>query len=152
MAFDAALLRRLGGFDPATGTGSAARGGDDLLAFFRAISAGRSLVYQPTAIIWHHHRRTLDALKAQAYGYGVGLGAYLAAAIAHEPRMLPRMIRRLPRGILYEIEHSRPNLCDPAVRPARLASAQRRGLLYGPFAYAKARRISRAQRREDDRA
>ena len=152
MAFDAALLRKLGGFDPATGTGSAARGGDDLLAFFRTITAGRSLVYQPTAVVWHHHRRTLDALKAQAYGYGVGLGAYLTAAIAHEPRMLAGLIRRLPRGIAYEIEHSRPNLCDPAVRPARLASAQRRGLLYGPFAYAKARRISRAQRREDDHA
>ena len=152
MAFDAALLRKLGGFDPATGTGSAARGGDDLLAFFRTITAGRSLVYQPTAVVWHHHRRTMDALKAQAYGYGVGLGAYLTAAIAHEPRMLAGLIRRLPRGIAYEIEHSRPNLCDPDVRPARLASAQRRGLLYGPFAYAKARRISRAQRREDDHA
>ena len=150
MAFDAALLRKLGGFDPATGTGSAARGGDDLLAFFRAITAGHSLVYQPAAVIWHHHRRTMDALKAQAYGYGVGLGAYLTAAIAHEPRLLPRMLRRLPRGILYELEHSRPNLCDPAVRPARLATAQRLGLLYGPFAYAKARRICRRQAREDD--
>jgi GT2 family glycosyltransferase len=140
MAFDAALLRRLGGFDPATGTGSAARGGDDLLAFFRTITAGRSIVYQPTAIIWHHHRRTMDALHTQAYGYGVGLGAYLTAAIAHQPRMLPRMIRALPRGIKYEIEHSRPKLCDPGVKSSSLASAQRRGLLYGPFAYARARR------------
>lgn len=152
MAFDAALLRRLGGFDPATGTGSAARGGDDLLAFFRTITAERSVVYQPSAVIWHHHRRTMDALKTQAYGYGVGLGAYLTAAIAHQPRMLPRMIRSLPRGIKYEIEHSRPTLCDPGVRPARLAAAQRVGLLYGPFAYAKARRICRQRRREDDRA
>ena len=151
MAFDAALLRRLGGFDPATGTGSAARGGDDLLAFFRTIAAGRSVVYQPSAVIWHHHRRTMDALKAQAYGYGVGLGAYLTAAVAHEPRMLPGLVRRLPRGIAYELEHSRPNLCDPAVRPARLAAAQRLGLLYGPFAYARARRDCRARRREDAR-
>jgi GT2 family glycosyltransferase len=151
MAFDAALLRRFGGFDPATGTGSAARGGDDLLAFFRTIAAGRSLVYQPTAVIWHHHRRTLDALKAQAYGYGVGLGAYLTAALAHEPRMLPGLIRRLPRGIAYELEHSRPSLCDPAVRPARLAAAQRMGLLYGPLAYARARRECRARRRADGR-
>jgi GT2 family glycosyltransferase len=152
MAFDAALLRRLGGFDPATGTGSAARGGDDLLAFFRAITAGHSLVYQPSAVIWHHHRRTLDALKAQAYGYGVGLGAYLTAAIAHEPRMLPHMLRRLPRGVMYELEHSRPNLCDPSVRAARLATAQRMGLLYGPLAYAKARRISRRLDRAEARA
>lgn len=152
MAFDAALLRRLGGFDPATGTGSAARGGNDLLAFFRAITAGHSLVYQPSAIIWHHRRRTMDALKAQAYGHGVGLGAYLTAAIVHEPRMLPRMIRRVPRGVVYELEHSRPNQCDTNVKPAHLASAQRMGLMYGPFAYAKARRISRKLDRESTRA
>jgi len=89
----------------------------------------------------------MDALKAQAYGYGVGLGAYLTAAIAHQPRMLPRMIRALPRGIKYEIEHSRPNLCDPGVKPARLAAAQRMGLLYGPLAYARARRDVRVRER-----
>ena len=40
MAFDAALLRRLGGFDPATGAGTFARGGDDLTAFFRIVVGG----------------------------------------------------------------------------------------------------------------
>ena len=133
MAFDAALLRRLGGFDPATGAGSAARGGEDLLAFFRAITAGRSLVYQPLAITWRHRPRAMQDLKAHAYDHGVGLGAYLTAAVAHEPRMLPGMLRRLPRGIVYELGHS----------GARYTAARRMGLLYGPFAYAKARRADR---------
>ena len=47
MAFRSDVLRELGGFDPAIGTGTAARGGDDLAAFFRLITAGYQLVYSP---------------------------------------------------------------------------------------------------------
>ena len=47
MSFDAEMLRAMGGFDQATGTGTVARGGDDLAAFFAVIAAGHSLVYQP---------------------------------------------------------------------------------------------------------
>jgi GT2 family glycosyltransferase len=144
MAFSSALLRSLGGFDAATGAGSFARGGDDLLAFFRTIAAGRALVYQPSSIVWHHHGRTEEALERQAYGYGVGLGAYLAAAVAHEPQMLPALLRRIPRGIAYALQLSRPgDREDPASWTRALSSAQRRGLLYGPLAYARSRRHGR---------
>ena len=77
MSFDRDVLRELGGFDPAIGTGTVARGGDDLAAFFGVIAAGYPPVYQPTALVWHRHRRDLDSLADQAYGYGVGLGAYV---------------------------------------------------------------------------
>lgn len=152
MAFSAALLRELGGFDPATGVGSAARGGDDLLAFFRTVAAGYGIVYQPAAIAWHHHYRTFEALENQAYGYGVGLSAYLTAAIAREPHMLPALLRRLPRGIAYAIALSRTADHTEGYEgdgwPRRLSAARRRGLLHGPFAYAK----SRWQVREAERA
>jgi O-antigen biosynthesis protein len=151
MAFSAPMLRELGGFDPATGVGSLARGGDDLLAFFRTITAGYGLVYQPSSIVWHHHRRTAEALEGQAYGYGVGLGAYLAAAIAHEPRMLPALLRRMPRGIAYALRQSRSASqdkgtdkgTDTATWPRRLSAMQRRGLIYGPFAYIRSRWLGR---------
>ncbi|WP_395361159.1 glycosyltransferase [Streptomyces sp. YH02] len=107
MAFRTELLRGLGGFDPATGTGTPARGGDDLLAFFRVLAHGRSLAYEPAAIVWHRHRRTPEALAAQAYGYGAGFGAFLAAALAHEPRMLPALLRRLAGGLRYMIARNR---------------------------------------------
>ena len=40
MAFDVEVLRRLGGFDPAMGAGTFARGGDDLAGFFRVVVSG----------------------------------------------------------------------------------------------------------------
>jgi len=75
MAFDASTLRELGGFDPATGAGTLARGGDDLSGFFSVISAGHRLVYNPSAFVRHTHHADYEALKRQAYGYGVGLAA-----------------------------------------------------------------------------
>ncbi|HEV3171215.1 MAG TPA: glycosyltransferase family 2 protein, partial [Actinocrinis sp.] len=65
MAFTAAVLRAQGGFDPAVGAGSLARGGDDLLAFFRTAAAGHDIAYTPDAVVWHHHRRTEQALRDQ---------------------------------------------------------------------------------------
>lgn len=147
MAFDAALLRELGGFDPATGAGTPARGGDDLSAFFRVVACGRRLVYQPGALIWHHHRRELAGVRTQAYGYGVGLGAYLASALAHEPAMWPALVRRLPAGLVYAFSRSSQHQADRYATwppeydgwPEKLARLERRGLLWGPVAYAVSR-------------
>lgn len=147
MAFDAALLRELGGFDPATGAGTVARGGDDLLAFFRVITCGRRLVYQPGALIWHYHRRELAGVRTQAYGYGVGLGAYLASALVHEPAMWPSLLRRLPAGLGYAFSRSSQRQVgryaawptEYAAWPEELARLERRGLLWGPVAYTVSR-------------
>lgn len=174
MAFRTELLRELGGFDPATGVGTPARGGDDLLSFFRVLARGRSLAYEPGAIVWHRHRRTPEALEAQAFGYGAGFGAYLAGALAHEPRMLPALLRRLPAGLRYALARSRARAAlgegpdvGPHVRPdvrpdtgrdagpgsgpgvasSRIASLELRGLLYGPFGYLRSRRAERRLRR-----
>ncbi|HEU5429090.1 MAG TPA: glycosyltransferase family 2 protein [Actinocrinis sp.] len=149
MAFTAEELRRLGGFDPALGTGTAARGGDDLLAFFRAVTAGHGIVYQPSAIVWHHHYREFDETEKQAYGYGVGLGAYLTAAIAREPRTLPKLLRLLGPGIAYAIGQLRGGARDGQAQvevwTRRATAARRRGLIRGPFAYARSRWQSRSR-------
>jgi GT2 family glycosyltransferase len=141
MAFHVDQLRTLGGFDPAMGTGTPARGGDDLLAFFRVLAAGRTLAYQPDAIVWHRHRRTADALDHQAFGYGAGLGAYLTGALLHEPRMLPALLRRLPGGVRYALARARNRAGTDAGRSRRLALLELRGLLYGPFGYLRSHHL-----------
>jgi GT2 family glycosyltransferase len=158
MAFRTEALRLLGGFDPATGTGTPAKGGDDLLAFFRAVVNGHHLVYQPEALVWHHHRERPEDLDNQAFGYGAGLGAYLAAALAREPRMLPALLRRLPGGVRHALRTTgarpepaagqRPDAPGPGRQaqhahawPERLSRLQRRGLLYGPVGYLRSRRL-----------
>ena len=154
MAFDATALHELGGFDPATGAGTFARGGDDLSAFFRVVTRGRHLVYRPDALVWHRHCQELAGVSAQAYGYGVGLGAYLASAMAHEPTMWPALLRRLPAGVAYALRRSSSGIEDrsetwPAEYAAWLKELSRlelRGLLWGPLAYAISRRRTRAER------
>lgn len=139
MAFDAAILRGMGGFDNATGVGTYARGGDDLAAMFRVVLDHR-VVYQPSAIVWHRHHRELGALRNQAFGYGVGLGAFLTSALVHEPRILPALLRRLPAGLRYAFSTSSDrNRGRYDGWPAEFTRLERRGLLYGPVAYAISR-------------
>lgn len=101
MAFRTAVLRSVGGFDPATGAGTAARGGDDLYGFVRVLAQGHRLRYTPSALVWHHHRETWRDLETQAYGYGAGLTAYLTAVLVNRPALLPAFLARLPRGLAH---------------------------------------------------
>jgi GT2 family glycosyltransferase len=150
MAFAASALKQFNGFDDSLGPGTAARAGEDLLALFRTIAVGSRLVYQPDAVIWHHHHRDPEALSAQAFRYGVGLGAYLTAAVMREPGTLPALLRRLPRGLAYALRTSAPDRDDRSAWPAHLASLERRGLLYGPAAYLRSRWHSRVTRSEEE--
>jgi GT2 family glycosyltransferase len=139
MAFDTAVIRGLGGFDPAIGVGTFARGGDDLAAFFRVV-LGHRVVYQPGAVVWHRHHRHMEALRNQAFGYGVGLGAYLTSVMVHERRMWPLLLRRLPSGIVYAFSSSSArNRGRYDGLPSELARLERRGLAAGPAAYAVSR-------------
>lgn len=139
MAFDTAVLRGLGGFDPAIGVGTFARGGDDLAAFFRVV-LGHRVVYQPAAIVWHRHHRDMAALRNQAFGYGVGLGAFLTSVMVREPKMLPKLLRRLPGGVVYAFSASSArNRGRYDGWPSELARLEKRGLAYGPVAYAVSR-------------
>ncbi|WIE53751.1 glycosyltransferase [Curtobacterium sp. MCBD17_003] len=98
-----ALRRRtaleLGGFDTAFGAGTRTGGGEDLDVFTRVLFAGGALVVDPSALVWHRHRSDLAALRSQAKGYGVGLGAWLTK-VALEPRMAVRAARRAPQAFV----------------------------------------------------
>ncbi|MET7304348.1 glycosyltransferase [Embleya sp. NPDC005575] len=139
MAFRADVLRAMGGFDPATGAGTPARGGDDLLAFFRTIVRGHRIGYEPGALIWHRHRADRAAVAHQVRGYGTGLGAYLTAAVLREPRTLGVLARRVPGGIRYALARTRAPGRPEVPWPARLTGLERRALAGGPLAYLHAR-------------
>ncbi|MEV6245917.1 glycosyltransferase [Streptomyces sp. NPDC051742] len=155
MAFRADALRQAGGFDPATGTGTAAKGGDDLYAFVAVLSAGFRLRYTAEALVWHHHRDTWQDVRNQAYGYGAGLTAYLTATLVRSPRLLPALLARLPRGLAHartmtaQRGETAGGAADAGVPgahgthhhpwPRSLSRLERRGMLYGPIGYAKAR-------------
>ncbi|MEU5522515.1 glycosyltransferase [Streptomyces sp. NPDC047860] len=155
MAFRADVLRAVGGFDPATGAGTPARGGDDLYGFVRVLAQGHRLHYTPYALVWHHHRETWADLETQAYGYGAGLTAYLTAVLINRPALLPAFLARLPRGLAHaraltavrdtDGGGGAPGAHDTRTHPwpRRLSRLQRRGMLHGPAGYLRARRALR---------
>ncbi|WP_285028991.1 glycosyltransferase [Mycolicibacterium sp. lyk4-40-TYG-92] len=143
MAFDTNVLRRLGGFDPAIGIGTTAKGGDDLASFFRVV-VRHQLVYQPAAVVWHRHPREMSALSQQAFRYGVGFGAYMTSAIVHEPRMLGTLVRRLPAGVAFAASSmSSRDRKQSDDWPVELARWEKLGMLSGPLAYGVSRWRSR---------
>ncbi|MER8235481.1 glycosyltransferase family 2 protein [Streptomyces sp. NPDC094049] len=164
MAFRTEALRGAGGFDPATGTGTAARGGDDLYAFVAVLAAGHRLRYTADALVWHHHRDTWQDLRNQAYGYGAGLTAYLTAILVRTPRLLPALLARLPRGLAHARTMTARRGADPgggavpgehgAHRhpwPRSLSRLERRGMLYGPVGYLRTRATGTARPKRGDR-
>ena len=145
MAFRTDALRALGGFDPATGTGSRARGGDDLAGFFSVLAAGHTLAYQPAAIIRHAYRRDADGLRALMFDYGAGLGAFLTKIVVDRPGLLADIAWRIPYGAAHALR-LRPSGRDgnPEGIEAHLAARERLGMLAGPMGYLIERRRRRA--------
>lgn len=140
MAFRAQALEAMGGFDETLGVGTKARGGDDLAAFYDVIRAGHRLVYEPAALVRHHHHVDTAAVRRLSYSYGVALTAYLTRAIVERPSALVEMAARLPGGIRHGLRTTQP---PPGPTVAGLAGAgwrQRLGMAVGPWSYARSRR------------
>ncbi|WP_175471616.1 glycosyltransferase family 2 protein [Geodermatophilus telluris] len=70
----------LGGFDPALDVGTPTGGGGDLEMYFRVLAAGHLLVYEPSAAVYHVHRRTESQLLRQMRGHGTGTYSIFAGA------------------------------------------------------------------------
>jgi glycosyltransferase involved in cell wall biosynthesis len=140
MAFTAAFLRSIGGFDPALGPGSQAPAGEELALFFRVVTRGNKLVYTPTALLYHLHRRGYPGLRQQIYNYGVGLTAYLMKILFDNPRLLFDLVTKLPYGLYFSLSsRSSLNKKKSIYYPKDLTRVELKAMLYGPFAYLRSR-------------
>lgn len=149
MAFSAAALAEMGGFDPALGPGTRARGGEELAAFLEILLRGHQLVYEPAAVVYHRHPRDYDALRRQVYGYGVGLTSYLTKCVVDRPSLLALASRQLPRAAVHVLSPRSPkNARRARDYPRELTRLELRGMLAGPIAYLR----SRAQNRRLSRS
>jgi O-antigen biosynthesis protein len=139
MAFRTAALRRLGGFDPVLGTGTRARGCEDLDICIRVLNAGSRLAYEPRAIVWHRHPDAHPHLRRRAFDYGAALGAMLTKHLLVGPNRWG-MISRVPQAArYYTAPESRKNATRGDTFPTSLTRLERAGLLYGPLAYLASR-------------
>lgn len=147
-AVDRDLFLELGGFDEALGAGSPAGGGEDLDAFVRILRAGRSVVYEPSAIVWHVHRAGSRAQRRQLFSYGAGLTAFLSKYVV-DPRTTREILSRLPEGGRRMTRlWSSAEITGRA--PPVLIAAEALGMVAGPLAYLRGRR--RVQRLRTEQA
>lgn len=154
MALRREAVRRLGGFDEALGPGTPARAGEDVYLLLDVLLSGGAIAYQPSAIVRHYHRCDPEELLDQLTGYGAGLTAVYTKCLLRDPRTAMSFLSRVPAGLKHlgmnalspfagHTDHS----ASPALR-ARMVSAERRGMLMGPWWYFISRHsVSRTRHR-----
>jgi GT2 family glycosyltransferase len=149
MAIRRSAVGEIGLFDPALDGGTATKSGGDQEYFYRALSRGYRIAYDPRAIVWHKHRRDWESLRNTIYGYGVGVFAWWTSALINERETT--LLWRAPKWFIqYHVRNlMRALFGRPHHHPLDLAWAEFRGALYGPFSYFKARNALKSTNPED---
>jgi GT2 family glycosyltransferase len=144
MAVRRGAVAVLGGFDCALGPGSPSRAAEDIDYFYRALTSGFGIAYEPTSLAWHRHRRDLAGLEEQLGGYGTGLAAFGFKQF-QSPATAARLVRHLPSLVRYALAGSSKvsvageGLSDAGALPKPVRRRELRGMLLGPVAYMRGR-------------
>jgi glycosyltransferase involved in cell wall biosynthesis len=145
MSFRRTTLLDLGGFDPRFDGGTPTLSGGDTEMFARLLAAGGVIAYRPDALVWHRHRRDLEALRRVVFGYGAGVFAVLAKRLAEDRDLgvlvtAPRWLLGPPLKAACNAVRGRP------ATPPGLVALELWGALHGPWRYLVASRAARAIR------
>jgi GT2 family glycosyltransferase len=131
-------LKELDGFDEALGAGTPSGGGEDLDIFTRTILAGHRLVHEPSAIIWHNHRASLDGLSKQMRSYGSGCTAQLTALLLRSGKARRELPVKVVRGAT-RVAAIGERTSDNPVLPTGLIRREYLGMALGPWLYLRGR-------------
>jgi glycosyltransferase involved in cell wall biosynthesis len=143
MAFRRSLFARIGGFDPALDVGTVTNGGGDLEMFFRVLKGGHTLVYEPSALVRHRHRREYAQLRTQITNNGVGFYAYLVrSALVYKDERWAFIRLGLWWLWWWNIRRLLISLLHPGRFPRDLILGELCGSLIGLGRYQKARRMA----------
>jgi len=103
MAFRKDMLERIGGFDEALDTGASLPGGGDLDMFYRMIRSGNSIIYEPSYLAFHQHRREISALRRQYRSWGLGMMAFVAKAYRADTGEREKLRRLVAWWLRYQM-------------------------------------------------
>jgi cellulose synthase/poly-beta-1,6-N-acetylglucosamine synthase-like glycosyltransferase len=136
MAFRRNALMRIGGFDVHLDVGTPSNGGGDLDIFHRIMASGGIIRYEPCALVWHQHRRSMPALHKQIYNNGRAFGCYLMKlasnrSVARGPLAAFAVKDYIGRWLLGSLIKGGPG------RTPMLIAAEMLGALHSPWAYWK---------------
>ncbi len=137
---DAALSLAL--FSNEMDAGTATRSGGDHYALYAIMRAGYAVMFQPRALAWHRHRRTVPEVERALYGYGSGsICAALRATLVHHD--LDPLLVTMRWQIVPAIKEAWGSWrTRGASRPANLVRAEWRGIMAGPINYWRASRTA----------
>ena len=143
MAVRTSVGKHVGFFDERLDAGTPAMSGGDHEMFTRILSAGFRLVYEPQAVNWHRHRRTMEELEQVVRGYGTGVYAMWTGLLIEKHNL--GVLRLAWNWFLWDhlpLLRSISRMRALSARD-RLRSAELRGCLAGPSAWLSARRLRR---------
>ncbi|MEB3295333.1 MAG: glycosyltransferase [Synechococcales bacterium] len=134
-AYRASLFAKptVGLMDEALGPGMPSGAGEDIYLFYRILKAGDRIVYEPSAHVWHQHRREMSALRKQLYNYSKGFIAYHLTTLFRDRdwRSLTMLLLFLP---LYRIKQFWVWLTGDRIYPLSLIGVEIVGSLAGGWA------------------
>ena len=136
-------LRRSGLFAEDLGPGTRARAADETDLFYRLLADGGRILYDPSRLIWHRHRRDLPALRRIVFEYGVAISAFELRALVRYRE--PGALRVLA---WWWTVHLRHQLLAVLLRrrgrmPLRVALAEVAGTFAGPWELYRSKRSRR---------
>lgn len=140
MSFRRSVINLVGEFDEALDAGTVTQSGGDHEYFTRILRAGYYIIYEPDALNWHRHRRTMEETRKAIYGYGVGVYAYWTKLFWFDKEFA--VIRFTWGWFWYDQLRNlyRSIRKKPGHQPLSLVLAELKGCLKGPGAYFKSRR------------
>lgn len=140
-AFRASIFRdaRIGMLDEALGAGMPTGCSEDTYLFYRILKNDQVMIYEPSAFVWHRHRRDDRALRRQIYSYSKGHVAYHLTTLTRDRdrRALVRLFYSLPRTLLQRAFDRVRGRSD---YPLHLILTEIVGTLAGPWSLWRARR------------
>ncbi|OCQ93358.1 glycosyl transferase family 2 [Oscillatoriales cyanobacterium USR001] len=142
MAFRRSLFAQIGYFDPALDVGTVTNGGGDLEIFFRTLKEGHLLVYEPSALVRHRHRREYEKLKAQVENNGALFACFIREAIAYPNERLSLLRVALWLVRWWHLRNLFLSLMNASKLPRDLVLAEIRGSAIALTTYQKARQIA----------
>ncbi len=135
MAIRRHLAIEFGLFEAELDAGTAAMSGGDAYALYRLLRAGYSVVYAPSALAWHRHRKTAEHLEKMLEGYSVGGYCVQLRALFRQGDLDAIVI-----GLAWFFQHHLTELWRTlrgrtGARPYPLIVAEIMGVLKAPLAY-----------------
>lgn len=139
MALRRSVIELVGPFDEAFDAGTPTHAGGDSEMFRRILSAGYRIVYDPEALNWHRHRKSVEELRRQLFGYEVAGVSLLTKAIVADGDLgavgaALYWLAREARAVLLSAMR-RPNAVPLSLAVARLV-----GGIKGPALFLKSRK------------